>query len=240
MPCEAYKQALTDAAAANEAPSGELRVHLDGCAACRTWFNEEWQLFRSIDSGVHSAANSEMPASLLPRVRAGLDKESVGRLSWAKAGLIFASAVLVALVTGVFVHKWHGENHGPSPAANTVARNSASEEIAVPVVHGREPEKVVSPVATKHGSPRARRNAGTSAEISVLVPPGQRAAMDALLVELEKGTVKLDVLLVEKNAQPVTEELSPLGIPEIQIKPLAPVGDEAKPPARPADETSRF
>ena len=77
MPCENYREALTEAAAADAVPSGELRSHLDACASCRVAFTEEQQLFAAIDTGVRASANAEVPASLLPRVRVQLNEQSV-------------------------------------------------------------------------------------------------------------------------------------------------------------------
>src|SRR5277367_1821229 len=76
MPCENYREALTEAAAADAVPSGELRSHLDACASCRTAFTEEQQLFAAIDTGLRASANSDVPATFLPRVRANLENTS--------------------------------------------------------------------------------------------------------------------------------------------------------------------
>ena len=79
MLCEHYKEALIEAAASGAEPHGDLRAHLDGCAGCRAAFEQEQALFASIDGGLRVTANADVPASLLPRVRARLHAEPFRR-----------------------------------------------------------------------------------------------------------------------------------------------------------------
>ncbi len=97
MPYEHYKDALIEAAASSVQPQGDLRAHLGACASCRAAFDQEQALFASIDAGLHATANAEVPTSLLPRVRARLDEESVPRRSWATNWLVLASAAVVVV-----------------------------------------------------------------------------------------------------------------------------------------------
>src|SRR6267154_153218 len=97
MPCKHYKEALIEAAASAE-PQGDLRAHLAGCADCHSAYEQERSLFASIDAGLHVTANAEVPASLLPRVRARLDQESTPRLIWAMNWLVLASAVVLFVI----------------------------------------------------------------------------------------------------------------------------------------------
>jgi hypothetical protein len=97
MPCQHYKDALIEAVASGAEPQGELRAHLDACLDCRAAFKQEQSLFASIDAGLHVAANAEMPASLLPRVRARLDEAAAPRRGWAIQWFAFASAVVVVV-----------------------------------------------------------------------------------------------------------------------------------------------
>src|SRR5215467_10617531 len=101
MPCENYREALTDAAAgetSNSAARGtrpdlecgltrELEAHLAACADCRAFFAEEIALFAAIDSGVSTRTNHEMPAALLPRVRAAVAEQRRSAAWWAPAGI---------------------------------------------------------------------------------------------------------------------------------------------------------
>ncbi len=95
MPCRHYKEALIEAAASSAQPQGDLRAHLDACASCRAAFDQEQALFASIDAGLHATANAEVPASLLPRVRARLDEVSAPRRIWVTNWLVLASAAVI-------------------------------------------------------------------------------------------------------------------------------------------------
>jgi hypothetical protein len=98
MPCKIYKDALIEAAASGAEPQGDLRAHFDACVECRSAFELERSLFASIDAGLHVAANSEVPASLLPRVRTRLDQEAAPRRIWATNWLVLASAAVLFVV----------------------------------------------------------------------------------------------------------------------------------------------
>jgi hypothetical protein len=95
MPCKHYKEALIEAAASGAKPQEDLRAHLDACDSCRGAFEQEQALFASIDAGLQAAANTEVPASLLPRVRARLDEESAPRRIWVTNWVVLASAAVV-------------------------------------------------------------------------------------------------------------------------------------------------
>jgi hypothetical protein len=97
MPCQHYKDALIEAVASGVQPQGELRAHLDACAACHATFAQELTLFSSIDAGLHVTANAEVPASLLPRVRARLDEAAAPRHRWMPQWCALASAALVVV-----------------------------------------------------------------------------------------------------------------------------------------------
>jgi len=88
---------LIEAAASGTEPQGNLRVHLAGCADCRVAFEQERSLFASIDAGLRVAAHAEVPASLLPRVRAHLDKVSAPGSIWVMNRLVWASAAVIVV-----------------------------------------------------------------------------------------------------------------------------------------------
>lgn len=225
MPCECHKQALIDAAAANEGPPRELAAHLNVCPACRTAFAAEQQLFAVIDAGVHSAANTEAPVSLLPGVRARLDKLRVQRPLWVKPAVVFAAVALV-LAAGVFDRGQRRESRDLGPATSTAAGHSAPPEVAAPLALAAGPERRSGRRVPRHNGQHRVQEAVGAAGVAVLVPVGQKAALDAFLAGLRNGTVKPDRMLAEESAEPATDEVPPLGIPEMQIKPLGAVSKE--------------
>jgi len=138
MPCDHYKDALIEAAVSRAQPQGELRAHLDACASCRAEFEREQTLFASIDAGLHATANADVPASLLPRVRARLDEESVPRRIWATNWLVLASAAV--MVVGFFAARavWRTNDvHKPVETAwktSVPPQETSSSQNQTPVI----------------------------------------------------------------------------------------------------------
>jgi hypothetical protein len=222
MPCENHREALIEAAAGDSAPFGELRSHLEACAFCRAAFYEEQQLFAAIDSGLRAAANAEAPASLFPRVRAQLVERSASSRSWipAFAGVGIAAALVVALVLA----------RRPARNGSTASPQAVSQAHEAPPVRKQPvtPAAVRIPpeIAQKAGK-RARVEAAKTTpardaegvEAEVLIPAGQKRAMDVLLAGLQTGEVQGEALLAEKPEKALkTLEVSPLDISPIEIK----------------------
>jgi len=224
MSCESYKQSITDAAAANEVPSREVAAHLNACHACRTFFAEERQLFAAIDSGISASVNREVPASLLPRVRARLDEQILRGFPWTRVGALLASAALV-LMGALVLEKMRSTSRETVAPVNTVTVSPAPKES--PVVIGPDVEELTTePPSTKWTRRRVVRRPERTAEGAVLVPAGQREAVDKLLAALDRGTVTAEDLPSQKTARLSTNgALALLGIPEIEIKPLAAVSE---------------
>jgi hypothetical protein len=227
MPCQHYKDALIEAAASSGEPQGDLRAHLDACAACRAVLEQEQSLFASIDAGLHVATNTEVPVSLLPRVRAGLDAESVPRRVWAANWLVLASAagVLVALLTVRAV--WH-TNDVQEPverAGNTSAppRLAPSPQNPSPVVASSVEKNPSSQrqFAIAKNSPAHETLVRAKTTPEVLVPRDQ----EVLLADYAEqwGLRKRAPLRAQDADAPIFEPLqvAPIQIAELDVKPLA-------------------
>ncbi len=236
MPCENYREALIEAAAADTQPSRELRSHLDACASCRASFAEEMQLFAAIDSSLHTAANEDVPASLLPRVRMRLSEQRVANRLWLP---IVATIAAAAAIVTIAIARWpERENLARTAPVSSVASNTPPAR--VPVLQD------VTSLSAPSGHATGRKTVPQSRRISVpqpaldtvvLVPSGQKEAVDALLLGLRKGTVKSSILVADKDVQPPQElQVSPLAIPPMEIKPLADPSEESSSEKR---ETSR-
>src|SRR6266849_5604380 len=136
MPCEPYQNALIEAAASDSEPQGELRAHLAACAACRTAFAQEQSLFSSMAEGLHAAATPEVPASLLPRVRARLADEPAPRRMWAQPLIFAAASAALAFALFLFVRPYHTspDNQPKTPVHSTLLCPVASSqpEVLVP------------------------------------------------------------------------------------------------------------
>jgi hypothetical protein len=221
MPCKHYKGALIETAASGADPQGDLRAHLDGCAECRSAFEQERSIFASIDGGLHVAANAEVPASLLPRVRARLDEESAPRRIWATNLLVLASAAVLFVVLLATRALWR-PNAAHQPVETTVK--------VPPPQHATAPSQKEAPgaetpvkkndvanqqlfVAKRHSAFETLVKGNTTPE--VLVPHDQ----ELLLAEYAQqwSLHKRPLLLAQEFDATV---LSPLQVAPIQIDEL--------------------
>ncbi len=221
MPCKHYKDALIEAAASGAEPRGELRAHLTGCDDCRAAFEKERSLFASIDAGLHVAANAEVPASLLPRVRARLDEESVPRRIWVTNWLVLASAAVIVVAFFSARAAWH-QDVRQSPSLTSVQTNSPESVIPPtknPVLPSVElPKKepaTPSSRATIRNSTPSERSAVRSAMPEVLVPRDQE---ELLVKYAQQWSQKKRAPLLAANSN--ATDLSPLEIAPIQIAQL--------------------
>ena len=224
MPCDHYKDALIEVAATGAAPQGELRAHLGACASCSAAFDEEQSLFSAIDSGLHASANTDVPSSLLPRVRAQLDEVIVPRFRWLQP-LVFASAgVVLAFVVFLMARPHHATPEAiakhdpivvPTPTAPATGTNSegtsleGTEVAAIPVRHFQA----------------ARNSTGVhsaaSGNVEVLVPPDEREGMAQLVATLnEHRDVAAAFLAQRPEKKDALVTVDPLKISDIEIKPL--------------------
>jgi hypothetical protein len=230
MPCEDYREALIEAAATDSLPSRELRLHLDACASCRAASSEELQLFAAIDSGLRTAANAEVPASLLARVRVQLDDRPVRRRAWVPAGVVMAAAVAVVAVI-VFVRGFERDGGPANPPANSSAQNVPPPEIQPAPPVATFTETTSPPLKIKQARPDARPRVAGAAQVAtsrVLVPAGQQRAMEVLLASVKQGKVDGEVLLAEKPEKSLEElQVSPIDISPIEMKPLENVRPES-------------
>lgn len=229
MPCEHYKDALIEAAASGAVPSGELRAHLSECASCCADFAEEQSLFAAIDSGLHSAANAEVPPSLIPHVRARLDESAIARPRWSSSWFALAGAAAVAFVLLLTTIVHHNNLDGLS-ARSAANRPAAPETVptqtpSLPSPREAGKSRSLSPLASGAKSTRPLRELashGPSPEI--LVPRDQEALLAsyaqqwssrarAPLVASDVVDAKLELLKVQ-----------PIQITNLNVKPLAEEG----------------
>jgi hypothetical protein len=229
MSCENYRAALIEAAVNGAVPSIELGSHLKACEACNTALVAELRLLTSIDAALTATANSEVPASLLPRVRAELQNRTTSNQSW----VLNWTAVMVAsvlILTVVFVRGVIYVNIPSKLESHSVVR------VVTPA--GVEPSSVGAPVDILAGLMKNRPNhsrritshpAWHLGKVPVLVPSGQRRAMDALLVRLRQGSADSHEL-VAAESEKLQEDLqvAPLTISPIELKPIADMSEDSR------------
>ena len=223
MPCENYREALIEAAAEAEhsALPRELRAHLDVCPSCRATFTEELQLFTAIDTGLRGTANAEVPASLLPRVRAELNERPVARHTWIPIGAVMAAAfALVAVI--IFARGLGSGPAGVNRDVNSLAHNAARAVIQAASLGIAPVEKTRKTAKHEPLRPARKARVAQAEELTVLIPEGQKQAIDALLSIVRQGNAKANILLAEEAEGSLNEtRVAPLVISPIELKPLA-------------------
>jgi hypothetical protein len=228
MPCENYREALTEAAATDSAPSHELRLHLDACASCRAAFAEEQQLFAAIDTGLRGSANADVPGTFLPRVRASLENAPASQSRLAPF-LIFAAAS-AAIVFTVFVatrprHLIEGTQ---------AMQNFSAPPREKPVTNvGRETSGTPAIAATSHSYRAAPRrnstpaNSESSTQLEVLVPPEEREAFAQFIGSQQQGSeVVVAVVAPARDDKDSLLSVKPLQIAELEVAPLESLASE--------------
>jgi len=227
MPCENYKDALIEAAVSGAEPQAELRIHLAACTSCRSAFAEEKSLFASIDSGLRQSVNSEVPASLFPRVRARIAEETVPSRRWFTNWLTVATAA--AIIAAFFVTRvvWHSnfEQHPPTNAAQTSPPTPVPLPLEAPARTTEPPARASSPsnsqtfVARNSQTPRPQLACSSIPEVLV---PGDQEVWLARYAEqwrLDKHSSHLAQNSGETNLAPL--EVAPIQIAELDSQALS-------------------
>jgi predicted anti-sigma-YlaC factor YlaD len=228
MPCEKYRETLIEAAATSAAPSRELRSHLDGCTSCRAAYTEELQLFAAIDVGVRITANSEVPLSFLPRLRARLEDVAAPQRRWMPS-LIFAGAAVAIVLTAFIVS--HARHTSSVDSAKQLPVTPSGETPATPT--RRDAASLSATEASSHPNHRrplrdgSARQATASVHLEVIVPPDEREAFARFIATMQEGR-DVTVAFVKPPPNKVEEPMSValLQIAELEVQPLEGAGSE--------------
>lgn len=227
MLCERYKDALIEATATGALPQGDLRAHLETCESCRAAFAQEQSLFNAIDSGLHAAMNTDVPPSLLPRVRASLDGAVVTRARWFVSWpVLVGAAVCVAILFAVVISREHNIPQNPE---NLVANSSSAPSAkASAIIPGSStpslqpgPSAPPTPLAVaKNVAPRTASD-HRSATPEVLVPRDQELLLARYAQQwgVRKRAPLLAANLDDTTVEPL--EVALIQIDQLDVKPLA-------------------
>ncbi|MGB7284866.1 MAG: hypothetical protein WBE13_21570 [Candidatus Acidiferrum sp.] len=214
MPCENYREALIDAAAANSAPTRELRSHLDACASCRAAFAEEQQLFAAIDTSLLTVAHAEVPASFLPRVGAHIE-EALASPRRRRPSLILAvagAAAVVAVFIGVGPHHPVIDNQ-----TRQIAAMNAPKKLATPTRRETPESPLVVALARAHSVQRIGHfktpSSASSGTFEVIVPPEEREALARFVNAQQKQSDVVIAVVAPAGGQ----EYAPLSVEPLVI-----------------------
>jgi hypothetical protein len=228
MPCENYREALTEAAATDSAPSRELRSHLGACASCRAAFADEQRLFAAIDTGLRASANTDVPPTFLPHVRASLEKVSDSQRRWTPFLIFAAASATIVLMLFIATRPRHAMSDtqarqilsaSPREKPETSARSEASGTRAIAASsHSYRAEPLRNP-------PPA--NSGSSSQFEVLVPPEEREALARFIsLQPERTEVVIAVVTPARDDKDMLLNVKPLEIAELAVTPLEALASE--------------
>ena len=221
MFCESYRKVLSEAAATGGPLLGEVRLHLAGCNECAAAFAEEQNLFATIDSAMRSEANVDVPASLLPRLRAQT-AVSPHSATWRALVAVFATILLavgVATFSGSF--PWRARTDmsiTAEPGGTPTVPAGASRETPAASV----PSTLAMPL-----SPRPERAAGHRAalrpELEVLISPEEQAALTQYAARLRTRALENSArasIHSDPNLNIESLEIAEIDLRQLTIEPL--------------------
>lgn len=230
MLCEYYKDALIDAAASGVAPYEELRAHLAECLPCREAFIDEQSLFAAIDSGLHTVANSEVPSSLFFRVRVALEQETSHKSAWFSDALVLATAA--GMVLAVFathtIRRTRDGRERANIAVKTIVRPpkpaSSQETMEGPDRSSKPSPSTPSLIARSFSAPRREDTVGALPQVLV---PREQGALLASYAKQWYGQKHARLMAGEEASAPLEPlQVSPIQIPQLDVKPLAEQGSQ--------------
>ena len=215
MFCKTYQESLKDAAC-GAALDGNARAHLASCAACAAAFAEEQALFAAIDNGVARIVNSEMPPSLLPRVREAVAQKRIAPGGFLRGWVWIPAAAAAALVIAVLLPR--GFHQPVSPPVQSVHQPSSGAPILATPFRASAPSLIQTPERTTR-----RATSAHSSPVEVLVSAQEEAGLKQYAAVLR---TRRDIAnaLIDSSAS-ASMEIQPLEIasmewPELAIKPL--------------------
>jgi anti-sigma factor RsiW len=219
MNCEQSQKGILDALAAGEAKlPGAVAAHQQDCAACQAYYESQVMLFRQLEEGLTAIANEEVPASLLPRVRARLDEEPSQRYSWMPA---WGMAAIAAVILGVSLGFVLRQPKHPAVLLENVPMAARGAENPVP--GAQSPRTVVTPSLNQvHEHRRTSAAVAKSSEAvpEVIVLPEERAAFAKFVGQQQEVTLALAHAAPANDDLPV--EIASLEIEGLEMKPLDP------------------
>jgi hypothetical protein len=235
MTCHHYKQALLELAAdgPETKPGPKLQVHLQACSSCRSAFENERSLFASIDSCLRPSANSEIPSSFIPTVRAQLQRESpaaqgariTNPLSWLPAIAIAAATIIL------FIFASQDRRVKSQPTGEAFATERIESPVAAATTPASPSPASTAPITAAIGKrfaskaiirPNKRPVRASSSDPEILVPPDQEILLARYADQFRRHRQSSATLLTEV----APDQTAPLQVPliqiaELEVKPLA-------------------
>ena len=217
MFCELYRQSLTEAASSGEVLPRELAAHLDGCNACSTWFAREQVFFAAIDRSLHVAVNTDVPPSLVPRVRAQIGMIA-RRSSWGLPSIAFATGGLALLIFG-FAYSWVRHSVGDSSKTSAIVVSPTNQSYVTNQPAGLPPQSAQPERTTARREQTPVRRVNLRSAPEVLISSVERAEFERYVALARARLLQKPVsAFVKEDLGP---EIKPLEIAELELGKLA-------------------
>lgn len=213
MFCSTCNKSLTHAAASGELSPAQ-REHLASCEPCRNAFAEEQSLFATIDAGLRASTNSEVPATLIPRIHLALNNEPIREKTsriW-----LYAAAPLVAasVLAFVYLHS-HGAPYRPATTQD-LSHPGTSTVAAVPGAVNTMPPRGVNKMQ-RGGTASVRRSNDSGAKlVEVIVEPEEGTALLRYEARLRERSVPKPQTLLASTVE-VPSGIQPLEIAALEV-----------------------
>jgi hypothetical protein len=191
----------------------ELAGHIQSCAECRTFYAQQAELFRAMDSGLGAMVNESLPPSLLPRVCARMPETHTVSPWFHRLLPVAAVLVIACLIAFPFVR--HSFRSGGVEVAVIPERSENGGEPRQPLAG--QPEKSFAPPATGEQSPRH------SARLPAAQRPAQTAELAVLVGSEEYQGLQQLAAAVPRSPQWAQAMVHPAAPPSIQVAPIEPV-----------------
>jgi hypothetical protein len=217
MFCESYRKALSEAVLFGDRVHGETEAHVATCASCRQALAEERTLLQRIDGGLTSLVVSDLPASLIPEVRARIAEGAKSRrarrpvLAFATAALaIGAAAISFSLRSKAPQVKLDTSIVEPSSAVKSQAASSQVENVR-PFEHSSQGRLRVTGRQTASSTRAARIQ-----ESEVLISADDQLGLQRYAAALRATAIGNTAKLHDE----VLPEIQPLEIAELKVRRL--------------------
>ena len=215
MLCESYQRELKDALAHRGALPLALGEHIERCEGCREALAAERQLFEAMDAALQNAVNAEVPASLVPQVRAQAVLQPV-KLNWRWSLAALATAGIAVAVVG-----WSGWRP-PSEKQVVLERPAEAGKQAGEAAQRESTAQAKNLPINLLPKPRAMLFAARGAPESlpeVIIAPDERAGLQKYEKVLRLRLPEKQFVADDKAQEAL--EIKPLEIAEMDLKQVA-------------------
>jgi len=228
MFCEPYRKALSEAALAGERANGEAAAHLDNCAGCRRDFAQERELVQRIDAALGSLAAADVPASLVPGVRARIAAGTGSRAAfWLRPSFWPGAAALAVVLIGIsFAARYKTPQPGrvaPARASSPAVPSPAPEALAAPAKPGGllPPERFSQREGTSAGSTRRTQRSERNAGAEILISVDDRLGLERYAASLRTAAARTAATVKEEDGAGIKPlEIAQLEARQLSIEPL--------------------